>query len=215
MAMIYYRLSQKEERGCPLGDLRVVLYDRYYARKEAECVELGGFPWYAEIHSKDARICLPKGMVAITKERLWDFDIRARGFFLVSDEFMGMLKEFSVPMESFAPITVCSQDGKSVSKKNYNAVIFPKVDIFDVMDQEKSQVGIDKELGWVRSIKKLVLRSDFSQHLFVPMLRLYSGYHTPICSAPFYKAALDLNIKGVNFTPLNDDSHWTTLYGIS
>jgi hypothetical protein len=197
--MIYYRLSQKEERGCPVGYLRAVLYDKYYARKEAEHVEHGYFPWYAKILYPNVKITLPEGMVCIAKYRLWDFDIRANRFFIVSDEFMGLLKKFSVPMESFVPITVCSQDGKSISKKNYNAVIFPKVDIFDVMNQEESHV---------------VLRSDFSQHLFVPTLRLHPGYWTPICSEQFYKAAIDLGIKGVIFMPLHDPD-WSTIRGIN
>jgi hypothetical protein len=212
--MIYYRLSQKEERGCPVGYLRAVLYDKYYARKEAEHIEHGYFPWYAKILYPNVKITLPEGMVCIAKYQLWDFDIRANGFFIVSDEFMGLLKKFSVPMESFVPITVCSQDGKSISKKNYNAVIFPKVDIFDVMDQEESYVILDKETGFVRLIKKLVLRSDFSQHLFVPTLRLHAGYWTPICSEQFYKAAIDIGLKGVIFTPLHDPD-WSTIRGIN
>ncbi|MDR3157552.1 MAG: hypothetical protein LBU11_00765 [Zoogloeaceae bacterium] len=32
--MIYYRLSQKEERGCPLGGLNAALYDKYHTRTE-------------------------------------------------------------------------------------------------------------------------------------------------------------------------------------
>jgi hypothetical protein len=211
--MLYYRLSQKEERGCPVGGLNAVLYDKYYTRKEAAHIEYGRFPWYAKIRNPEFKITLPEGMVCIAKDRLWNFDIRACYFFIVSDEFMGLLKEFSVPMESFVPITVCSQDGKSISKKNYNAVIFPKVDIFDIMDRKKSHIKIDEEDGSIRYIRELVLRPDLSQHLFVPMLHLDPGYRTPICSEQFYQAAMDMDIKGVNFTPMHDP-FWTTLRSI-
>lgn len=80
--MKYYILAQKEERGCPRGELNAVLYDQFHENPEK--IEHGYFPWYVSKYSWTGhQEKFPIGLCLISKDRLYDFGIRS-----ISDVFL-------------------------------------------------------------------------------------------------------------------------------
>lgn len=193
--MEYYVLSQKEEPGCPAGFLQADLYDKFYS--DTKGVEHGFFPWYAEkIHYK-THTPYPEGMVLISKDKFYDFDIRSVArFYIVSDDFMSVCSELDVGVTDAVPIQVVSKGGETISSKSYNAVLFEELDARSETDPASTFIEED---GLIFRFKKLVLPSDFKRDLF-KFKGLISGSNTLICSRIFKELAKD--IKGVNFTPL-------------
>jgi hypothetical protein len=202
--MEYFILSRKKERGCPTGLLNSILYDRFYDRKEASKIKYGYFPWYADALKYNVHIALPKGLVLISKDPLYDFEIRNHmgSIYYVSENFLNLLNAFNVGFSNCVPISVCNQDGKPISDKQYFAIIFNKFRITDVANLELSVLEIDN-FDIIRRIKKLAIRDDFAQHFFI-FAKARSYYDTPLCSNDFYRAALEIDVKGINFIPLNN-----------
>ena len=114
--MEYYVLSQKEEPGCPAGFLQADLYDKFYS--DTKGVEHGFFPWYAEkIHYK-THTPYPEGMVLISKDKFYDFDIRSVArFYIVSDDFMSVCSDLGVGVTDAVAIQVVSKGGEKISSK--------------------------------------------------------------------------------------------------
>ncbi|MGY2277490.1 Imm43 family immunity protein [Pseudomonas monsensis] len=193
--MEHYVLSQKEEFGCPTGFLQADLYDKFYS--DTKGVEYGFFPWYAEkIHYK-THTPYPEGMVLISKDKFYDFDIRSFArFYIVSDDFMSICSDLDVVVTDAVPIKVVSKDGEAISSKSYNAVLFEELDARSETDPASTFIEED---GLIFGFKKLVLPPDFKRDLF-KFKGLISGSNTLICSREFKELARD--IKGVNFTPL-------------
>lgn len=195
--MEYFVLSQKEESGCPVGFLQAELYDKFYS--DTKGVEHGFFSWYAEkIHYK-RHTPYPEGMVLISKDKLYDFDIRSISrFYIVSDELMSVCSEMDVAVADSVPIKVVSKVGENISSRNYNSVLFEELDARSQTDPASTFIEED---GLIFRFKKLVLPSNFNRNLF-KFKGLISGSNTLICSSEFKKLAE--GIKGVNFTPLKD-----------
>ncbi|WP_248741315.1 MULTISPECIES: Imm43 family immunity protein [unclassified Pseudomonas] len=194
--MNFYVLSQKEEQGCPVGILRADLFDRYYSCTRD--VEFGFFPWYAERGKPGPRTPFPEGMVLISKDENYEFDIRSvsKFFYVVSDEFLAACNSFNVNMVDSVRIDVVSEGGKCISSKHYNAVLFDELDVRTNCDPASTFV---EEKGRPIRFKKLVLAEDWKFDLF-KYRRQVSGSDSLICSQVFRDAAIDF--KGIDFTPL-------------
>ncbi|RON86844.1 Imm43 family immunity protein [Pseudomonas fluorescens] len=195
--MEFYVLSQKEEPGCPTGFLQADLYDKFYS--DTKDVEHGFFSWYAEkIHHK-THTPYPEGMVLISKDEFYDFDIRSVArFYIVSDDFMSICSDLDVSVIDAVAIQVVSRQGQRISTKNYNAVLFEELDARSQTDPASTFIEED---GLIFRFKKLVLPPGFKRHLF-KFKGLISGSNTLICSSEFKELASD--IKGVGFTPLEN-----------
>ncbi len=176
--MEYYVLSQKEERGCPAGFLQADLYDKFYS--DTKNVEYGFFSWYAEkIHYK-THTPYPEGMVLISKDEFYDFDIRSIArFYIVSDDFMSVCRGLDVNVTDAVPIQVVSKGGEKISSKSYNAVLFEELDARSETDPASTFIEED---GLIFRFKKLVLPPDFKRDLF-KFKGLISGSNTLICSS--------------------------------
>jgi hypothetical protein len=207
--MEYFLLSRKKDRGCPTGFLFSVLYDRFYSRKEAKKIEHGYFPWYKDALDLNARILLPDGLCLIAKEPLYDFEIRNHmgELYYVSEDFLSLLKKHNTPLRGCAPISVCSQDGKRITQRDYFIVILDTVEISDVIDMENSILEIDN-FGFVRRVKKLAIKRGLSQGFFKITKMAYNRYLTPLCSEHFREEMLGMNAKGVDFVPLEEAKQW-------
>ncbi|MHC3822394.1 Imm43 family immunity protein [Pseudomonas sp. G3-19] len=195
--MEFYVLSQKEEPGCPTGFLQADLYDKFYS--DTKDVEHGFFSWYAEkIHYK-THTPYPEGMVLISKDKFYDFDIRSVArFYIVSDDFMSICSDLDVSVTDAVAIQVVSRQGQRISTKNYNAVLFEELDARSQTDAASTFIEED---GLIFRFKKLVLPPGFKRHLF-KFKGLISGSNTLICSSEFKELAS--GIKGVGFTPLEN-----------
>lgn len=195
--MNFYVLSQKEEQGCPAGILRADLFDRYYSCTRD--VEFGFFPWYAERGKPGPRTPFPEGMVLISKDENYEFDIRSvsKFFYVVSDEFLAACNSFNVDVVDSVRIDVVSEGGKCISSKRCkNAVLFDELDVRTNCDPASTFV---EEKGRPIRFKKLVLADDWKFDLF-KYRRQVSGSDSLICSQAFRDAAIDF--KGIDFTLL-------------
>ncbi|UQS17668.1 hypothetical protein [Pseudomonas sp. HS6] len=194
--MNYYVLSQKKDVGCPIGILFADLFDKYYPNTKG--VEFGFFPWYAEKGKPGPRTPFPEGMVLISKDKHYDFDIRSvsKFFYVVSDEFLAICNKVNVNIVDSVRIEVVSEAGERISSKNYNAVLFDEMDVRKNCDPASTFV---EENGRPVRFKKLILPDEWDLDIF-KYRRLVSGSDSLICSQSFKDLAIDL--KGVEFTPL-------------
>jgi len=121
--MEYFMLYSKKDRGCPEA-ISAILYDRFYPVKDAEKVDIGRYSWYESVNPQDIRFS--DGLCLIVRDSLWDFDIRRDGrFYIVSEEFLALLKEFGAPICTSSPVTACSRAGKPVGSRSA-AIILPR-----------------------------------------------------------------------------------------
>jgi len=194
--MDYFLLLSKKDRGCPEVQ-SAILYDKFYVSKNAEKIDIGNYSWYKNLYPND--IPFQEKLFFIAKDKLWDFDIRRDSirFSIVSEEFLALLKRFSAPIRSCVRVTVCSKIGKPISIRNYYAVAFTPVEIKDVAD-ESSCYEIWEPRTVIR-IDKLVIRNSFSEHF---TMIAHAPCCPSICSEEFYKAAIEMGTKGIEFTPV-------------
>lgn len=195
--MNYYVLSQKKDVGCPVGDLRAALYDKFYA--DTRDVEYGLFPWYLRSFKTESRAPFSEGMVLIVSDLAYDFDVRGIGrfFYVVSDAFLSVCKQLNVDIVDSAEIQVLSKSGECRAKKKYHAVLFKE---FDVRNDAHPATDLMVEDGVPFGIKKLVLPSGWDRDLF-KYGRLVSGSNSLICSGRFKEFGEDF--KGVSYKPLD------------
>ena len=73
--MKYYVLSQRADPGCPIGMLNGALYDKYY--QDTTSVGVGYFPWYANPSRGKGHEKFPDGVVFITQDDRYNFDVHA------------------------------------------------------------------------------------------------------------------------------------------
>ena len=195
--MSYYVLSQLEDVGCPVGILHGDLFDRFYP--DTKDVKFGFFPWYAERAKPGPRTPFPQGMVLISRDEYYDFDIRSisRFFYVVSDAFLVACHSGNVNIVDSVRIEVLSEAGERISEKNYNAVLFDELDVRSNCDPASTFV---EENGRLIRFKKLVLPVEWSLDLF-KYRRLVSGSDSLVCSQLFKELAA--GFKGIGFTPLD------------
>ncbi|MFJ7313073.1 Imm43 family immunity protein [Pseudomonas sp. NPDC098747] len=201
--MEYYVLSQKEEPGCPAGLLHADLFDKFYPNTKG--VEFGFSPWYAEKINYKVHTPYPEGMVLISKDKHYDFDIRSVArFYIVSDDFMAACKGLDVEVADCVAIEVVSKSGQPISSRKYNAVLFKELDARS--DTDPASTFIEED-GLIFRFKKLMLPESFKKDLF-KFKGLISGSNTLICSGAFKERAAGL--KGIEFTPL-ENIIWSTV----
>ena len=204
--MSYFVLSQKEEPGCPIGSLDVALYDKFYTN--ADDVQYGGFPWYTGKLTAEGRV-FSEGMVLISNDKLYDFDIRGvrRFFYIVSESFLEICKVLSVDIVDSSEIRVVSTSGDSIASKKYYAVVFRAMDVHKDVDPATTLMV---ENGVPFRFKKLVLPVEIDLDLF-KYGKLISGSSSLICSERF--KILAEGFKGINYTPL-DTVLWSGIRAI-
>ena len=196
--MNYFVLSQKKQAGCPQGSLNAALYDRFYS--DTKKIEHGFFPWYAEGYKKEFHTPYPDGMVLISEDKKYDFEVRNLWsvLYVVSEEFLSVCKLLGVKVVDAVPISVVSKAGAVIAKKNYYAALFEELDV-----RTNTAVGTSfvEEDGLILRFKKLILPEDINRHLF-KFSGLISGSGSLICSEVFREHASEF--KGVEFVPLVD-----------
>ncbi|MDF3086581.1 imm11 family protein [Burkholderia sola] len=194
--MKYYVLSQRAAPGCPVGMLNGALYDKYY--QDSTNVDVGYFPWYANPSRGKAHEKFPDGVVFITKDGRYDFDVRGDlGFYyLMSDRFCTVVSELNVPMVDVVPIEILSLAGEPASRAGYCVGIFPSFQPEDVGSGESKFVN--GKFGGIARIRKLVVSDDFACHIF-KLSGMEGSSNSLLCSEDFRDEALRRGIKGVEF----------------
>lgn len=202
--MNYYVLSQKKQAGCPQGSLNAALYDKFYS--DAKNIEYGFFPWYAEGYKKKVHTPYPNGMVLISEDKKYDFDIRNiwNVLYVVSEEFLLVCKLLDAYVVDAVPISVVSKSGAVIANKNYHAALFEEL---DVRANTAAGSSFVEEDGLILRFKKLILPEGIDRHLF-KFSGLISGSGSLICSEIFRERAK--KFKEVEFVPL-DDVVWSQI----
>ncbi|MFF7108622.1 Imm43 family immunity protein [Pseudomonas sichuanensis] len=193
--MKYFVISQAEAAGAPLGFLNAALYDKYY--KDSKGVEYGYFPWYAERRGSEKHTPFPPGMVLISKDESYSFDIRGvAGFYIASDNLLQVCSGLSTGVKDCASIEVVDSSGQKISEKNYNAVYIDGLDVRDFAAPESAFIEQD---GLIFRIKRLVMKKEVGLDLF-RFKGLHAGSGTLICSERFADSAVDL--QGITLQPM-------------
>lgn len=99
--------------------LNVALYDKYY--QDTTSVGAGYFPWYANLSRGKGHEKFPDGVVFITQDDRYDFDVHADlGFYyLMNERFGAVVSELNVPMVDVASVRILSLEGTPASGDGY------------------------------------------------------------------------------------------------
>ncbi|MGZ2746575.1 hypothetical protein [Burkholderia stagnalis] len=186
--MKYYALLERKERGCPVGSMQGVVYDKFV--ENVRDLEYGLKPWY---NTFDDRVKIfPGEMFLISRDKLIAYDIRSGGagskFNIISSGFLDLLKEFSVPIGDAQAINIVSEKGRSVSAGGYFIVSFGR-SIYQSMDDVVGEGSVLKpdEFGGQFSIEKLSVKNGFDGDFF-KIGNLYPGQDPIFCSERFAEA---------------------------
>ena len=202
--MKFFVLTQQKAPGGPVGMLDGALYDRFYDSSKLKSVDHGAFNWYAGSGYKDGVQTFapfPDGLVFITKDRGYDFDIRAVGsnFYIVSARFVEAADVANVRFESRKPIDVRDRKGNEATATKYYAARFVYRDRTEVIDEPQSSLfGEDGIL----KIRRLTIRQDVSESAF-RIKDLYPSYDGVFCSDAFRQSADRIGgLRGTGFEDL-------------
>lgn len=195
--MKFYILSQKQEPGCPLGMLGGIL--RAGFAPDAHKTEYGRQPWYADPSGGRPHRPFPDGLVFITKDKHYGFDLRSdsKFFYLASNELIEACDGLDVRFEDRQRIEVVSRQGKPVADKQYWVCRFQPVTLADAVDAAGSM--LESSDGVHTQIRRLRIRTDFPQDLF-KLARLDPAIDAMFCSQRFYDRALTLGLRGITFS---------------
>jgi hypothetical protein len=193
----FYILNQRDEPGCPMGMLNGILHGSFFA--DAHKSDYGDQPWYADPSSGRPHRPFPEGLVFITREKKYDFDLRSdsKFFYLASAELISACEKLKVRFEDLRKIDVLSRQGKPVAEKKYWVCRFLPFPVADVIDPDAS--AVESTDGVHTRIRRLRIRTNFEQDLFKLSL-LPPETDTLFCSQRFYEIAQRGRFKGITFT---------------
>ncbi|HSX59208.1 MAG TPA: DUF1629 domain-containing protein [Tahibacter sp.] len=194
--MKHYILTQKKEPGCPLGLLNGILHRSFV--ENAHACDYGDYPWYADPSSGRPHRPFPEGLVFVTEDARYTFDLRSdsRFFYLASNELVAACRHMNVRFEDLQRVDVVSRRGSPVSGNTYWVCRFEAFPVADVIDPANS--SIESSDGVHTRIRRLRIREDFDQDLF--KLRLLPPETDSLfCSQRFFEFAQQAQFKGIAF----------------
>ncbi|MCR6476086.1 hypothetical protein NU688_07955 [Variovorax sp. ZS18.2.2] len=199
--MKFFAMTQKKERGCPIGYLNAILYD--HCPEHPESVQHGlVYPWYADKRNLNE---FPDGMCLVVKEKLIDFSIRSDATHqYIQEDFLRLLERFGAPIKDFKRISVVSNAQKSeITEKRYFASIFaPDFYLDESLAIDFASSVIEKDECDFIALRKLKIKNNVGRDVF-GIQNLDSKHDTIICSEKFVVAAKKEGFKGVDFIDLN------------
>lgn len=198
--MKFYAITQKKERGCPIGLLNAVLYD--HCPEDPTVIEHGiVYPWYSDPKGLNE---FPEGMYLVAKEKLIDFSIRSISSNQFLDQyFLESLTEFNAPLKDFKGIDVVSySDKKDIVKKKYFASQFAD-DFYCRLSEAANEGGSSIKNGkyGLAILEKLSIRESFDRDVF-GIAGLDPRVSTIFCSEKFVDSAKNRGVKGIDFVPV-------------
>ncbi|MCR6477813.1 hypothetical protein NU688_16750 [Variovorax sp. ZS18.2.2] len=195
--MKFYAITQKKDRGCPIGLLNAVLYD--HCPENPAAIEHGtAYPWYFDPRGLDE---YPAGMCLIAKEKLINFSIRSISLNQFLDQnFLESLIEFKSHLKDFKEIEVISQSSKkSIVQKKYFVSRFADefyVSLSEAVNNNESFVRNGK-FG-LSVFEKLSIRQSFDRHVF-GIEGLDPRIGTIFCSEEFFESTKKKGVAGIDF----------------
>ncbi|WP_155420238.1 Imm43 family immunity protein [Burkholderia cepacia] len=203
--MKYYVLLEKKERGCPVGSMQGICCDKFV--KDIDGLEYGLKPWYNPFDEREN--IFPGEMFLISRDKLIAYDVRASGagptFHVVSQGFLGLLKDFSVPIRETQSLNVVNSKGLGVSEKKYHIIIFGDnlyEDKGDVVG--RGSVLVPNEYGGIFSIENICFKSGLSKDFF-KIKNITAGQDPIFCSERFVGEAVKRGVvAGMEFRSVNE-----------
>ncbi|WGY71012.1 hypothetical protein KEC55_28850 [Burkholderia cepacia] len=204
----YYALLEKKERGCPVGAMHGVVYDKFV--ENVRDVNYGEKPWY---NYRD----LPGDMFSdemflISLDKLISYDIRSSGadskFHIVSQDFFQILIDFSVPIQDSQNIAIVDSKGRGVSEKEYKIISFGSDIYKEGALEESSIVGLN-EFGDHFVVEAVGFKSGFKSDFF-KIKNLDLTQSAIFCSEEFAREAVKRKVAaGVEFRRI-DEVDWAS-----
>ncbi|WP_446904620.1 Imm43 family immunity protein [Burkholderia sp. YIM B11467] len=199
----YYALLEKKERGCPVGAMQGVVYDKFV--ENVLDLNYGEKPWY---NYRDLPGEMFSGeMFLISRDKLISYDIRSSGgdskFHIVSQGFLEILIDFSVPIQESRPIAIVDSKGRDISEKKYHIISFGS-DIYkeDVLDKS-SIVGLN-EFGDRFIVGSVDFKGGFKSDFF-KIKNLDLAQSAIFCSEEFVREAVKRKVvAGVEFRGIEE-----------
>lgn len=144
MSSRYYALLEKKERGCPVGAMQGVVYDKFV--ENVLDVNYGEKPWY-NYRDLPGRMFSDE-MFLISRDKLISYDIRSSGanskFHIVSRGFLEILIDFSIPINEAQSIAIVDSKGRDISEKEYHIISFGSDIYKEGVLEESSIVGLNE-----------------------------------------------------------------------
>lgn len=203
--MEYYALMEKKERGCPVGAMQGIVFDRFV--EDVKEVNYGLKPWYSGRPQKGD--VFPGEMFLISRDKLIAYDVRASGagptFHVVSEGFLELLKDFSVSIREARPLSVVNSKGLGVAEKKYHIIIFGD----NLYEDKDDVVGGDSvlvpnEYGGIFSIENICFKSGLSKDFF-KIKNITAGQDPIFCSERFVGEAVKRGVvAGMEFRSVNE-----------
>ncbi|WP_200626171.1 hypothetical protein [Pseudomonas sp. LAM2023] len=199
--MKYYMMSCRKEPGCPVGLLDVVLFDKSY--DDWDSVEYGYFPWYANSVRRRPHEKLPEGLIMVGRSKKYIFGVRqiTRDFYAMSSDFYKACLSSGVDFSDIEKVDFKVSGGGEVNPVSYYVGMFDSYDIDSIVSSDAS-LSFD-EFGKVVAFSQL----DFNDGPFAPVFKikgLRAQVDTLFCNEDFVRAALDNNVRGVDFLALDE-----------
>ncbi|MDR0240580.1 MAG: hypothetical protein LBJ65_03155 [Burkholderia sp.] len=208
--MEYYALIEKKGHGCPVGEMQGVVLGRF--EESIKGVSYDVMPWYTGQAVQGS--IFPGEMFLISRDKLISYDIRSSGagptFYVVSQEFLGLLKDFFVPIKEIQPIRIVNSRGREIAEKEYCVIIFDQSlyeDKASVVDE--SSVLVPNERGEILHIENISFKSGVERDFF--KIKNITAEQDPIfCSEKFFREAVERGVvSGVEFRRL-DEINWVS-----
>ena len=202
--MSYFVLLQKKEKGCPIFSINGVFYDSFV--QNVNKLHYGFKPWYA-LDSSEADKVFPEKMFLISKDKLIDYDIRSQGyslkFYVVSEQFLELLNEFSIPIKEQCPLEIVNSSGKPIAKKKYFVIRLSGKIYLDkeMMIEEKSVLRKASKSTFM--MLKPIFKNEVNLDLF-KLKYMDPGQDVIFCSEKFYEAAIKKKFRGMEFVNVLD-----------
>ncbi|MDR0240583.1 MAG: hypothetical protein LBJ65_03175 [Burkholderia sp.] len=205
----YYVLLEKKERGCPVGAMQGVVYDKFV--ENVLDVNYEGKPWY---NYRDLPgEMFPNEMFLISRDKLISYDIRSSGpnskFQIVSQGFLKVLIDFSVPIRESRPITIVDSKGRDISEKEYHIISLGS-DIYKEDVLEKSSIVGLNEFGDCFVVGGVDFKDEFKSDFF-KIKNLDLAQNAIFCSEKFVGEAVKRKVAaGVEFRRI-DEIDWASI----
>lgn len=188
----YWALFEKKGRGAPLSLSEGIMHTEFQKKNPFAPLPSDFGDWR---NSVNAPVELPKQLWFVTRDRVYNFDLRfySEGF-IVSHVFLGLLQRHTSTPYVSTPVYMVNKFGESVAKKEYYYIRF--YNYTDLIDHTSSNIVYDKK-GFIKKPIELHLRTDISQQIFMTDSSYF--FNRLFCTDEFRKACLEASIYGVEF----------------
>ncbi len=199
----YFVLFVKGEKGSPVS-LEAVIQTEFYEKDPFRgSTRPPDASWHTTLHQK---VELPDELWLITTDRMYSFDCHPYpGGFIVSHEFVELLREFNIHNYEQRLLYVVNKRKEPIKAKEYYFLKFHE-GLDNAIDLEKSRYDLDKQGGYMKKIHELCLTEGEKPAAFVINSLVLSN--RIFCSEDFKERATKLKLRGIAFVPVKESGNY-------